>query len=147
MKTIAIVVALTVAAGLAVAAFLRESSPSERALEPLPKPPWPEAAKKVLGVDELVKNVERLSGDLTVEGVVGATSAEKNYLSLIDRAEFEACNSTTCAKLILPVRWTGAMPPVEAWVLVKGRVERTSDGMVFAALELQAASVTAGTAK
>lgn len=147
MKTSAIVVTLAVAVGLAVAAFLRESSPREQALEPPPKAPLPVTAKKVLGVDELVKNVERFSGDLMVEGVVSATSAEKNFLSLIDLAEFVACNSTTCAKLVLPVRWTGAMPPVEARVLVKGSVEKTSDGLVFAALELKTASFAEGATK
>lgn len=150
MKILCVVIVLALAVGLAVAVLLHGPSPSERSLEPPAKAPVPEterAGSETLGVDELMKSAERFSGGVTVEGVVSATSAEKNSLALIDCAEFEACRTTTCAKLVLPVRWTGVMPPVEARVLVKGRVEKTSSGLVFAALELQTASVTGGPAK
>lgn len=150
MKILCVVIVLALAVGLAVAVLLRGPSPSEQPLEPPARAPVSEterAGSETLGVDNLMKNIERLTGGITVEGVVSATSAEKNSLALIDCAEFEACHTTTCAKLVLPVRWSGPMPPVEARVLVKGSVEKTSSGLVFAARELQTASVTGGAAK
>lgn len=58
------------------------------------------------GVDQLMNNVDKYGGPISVEGVVSAVSPGDQMLSLIDTQEFKRCAVVTCAKLTLPVRWT-----------------------------------------
>ena len=87
-----------------------------------------------VGVEALMKNIDQHKGSVRVEGVVSAASAERQLLTLIDTRELDECGVTTCAQLKLPVRWTGAMPPVRAIVRVDGEVQRQPGGkLVFVA--------------
>ena len=98
--------------------------------------PAPSKAQPILGVDELMKRVDQHPGTVVVEGVVSSASAEKELLALIDVKEFKRCKTTTCPKLRLPVRWSGAMPEVEDAVQVEGQVEESDGKLVFLAKSL-----------
>lgn len=84
-----------------------------------------------VGVEAVMKNVEQHKGSVRVEGVVSAASAERQSLTLIDTRELDECGVTTCARLKLPVRWTGPMPPVRAVVRVDGEVRQQPDGRLM----------------
>ena len=97
--------------------------------------PVVEAAKTnaVLGVEKLMKDVDRYRGPVQVEGVVSAVSATNQTLALIDVREFQECGLAKCAELTLPVRWTGAMPTVGQAVRAAGEVQKSNGKLVFAA--------------
>lgn len=89
-----------------------------------------------VGVESLMRRPESFTGELTVEGVAAARMADKSMFTMIDVAEFEECEKTTCARLALPVRWSGPMPAEGEILLVKGSVEKAGGRLVFAAKEL-----------
>lgn len=79
----------------------------------------------------------------TVEGVVSTASSADHLLALIDRKEFQECGTTDCAKLILPVRWSGAMPALQATVRVRGQIEQVGGKMIFVAQAIEPVAVQA----
>jgi hypothetical protein len=92
------------------------------------------SAQAVLGVDQLIQNVNEYHGGIiTVEGVVSAVSDEQQMLGLIDTREFAKCQITSCSRLTLPIRWTGAMPLKEETIQVKGAVQAVGKSFVFVA--------------
>ena len=93
-------------------------------------------AQSSLGVDDLMRNVDRHRGAVTVVGVVSAASADNQAVALIDTEEFRRCKETGCAELVLPVRWAGTMPKVEDLVLVEGEVKDDAGKLVFVASKL-----------
>ncbi len=96
----------------------------------------------VLGVDELMKNVDRYRGTVLLQGVVSAVSPEQQALSLIDTREFQACGVITCAPLTLPVRWTGPMPSPRDLVRLEGEVQQVSGKLIFNARALEKVPAT-----
>ena len=86
-----------------------------------------------IGVDEFMKNVEALRGEVVVEGVVSAVAEKERQVALIDLAEFERCSVVTCAESTLPVRWSGELPTVTERVRVRGKVEEDSGKLIFVA--------------
>ncbi len=94
-----------------------------------------------VGVDQLMKNVDKYRGSISVEGVVSAVSPRDHMLSLIDAQEFKRCRVTTCATLTLPVRWAGTMPSVKDQVRVEGEIKENRGKLVFEAKTLQGAAL------
>lgn len=88
-------------------------------------------------VQELMKNVERYTETVRVEGVVSGVYPGRRMLGLIGVQEYADCNSVSCAKLILPVRWKGEMPEPTDRVLVEGIIRKVNDSKVFAAESLE----------
>jgi hypothetical protein len=87
-----------------------------------------------IGVEALMKNVERHKGPLRVRGIVGETIPDKSLFSLVDlsdREELLRTGRTQC--VTLPVRWTKELPPVHAVVLVDGEVEELDGRLIFSA--------------
>ena len=97
----------------------------------------PSAAPSEIGVDELMKNVDKYSGDVTVLGVVKAVSDQDGRLSLIDYEEYKRCRVVTCSLLTLPVKWDGKMPSITDIVRMSGHVEEEGEKLVFAANSLE----------
>jgi hypothetical protein len=95
------------------------------------------AAVKPLGVDQLMKEPEKHSGALVVEGVVKTASKTDQSLALIDVEEYRKCRMVTCSLLALPVRWAGEMPAVLDVVRVEGEVTTVNGKMLFAARKLE----------
>jgi len=91
--------------------------------------------QEIVGVDKLMKHVDRYRGPVRVEGVVGAVA--KTTLALIDTEEFRKCGVTTCAALHLPVRWTGPMPQLQEVVRVEGEVVESAGKLIFHAQTLE----------
>ena len=91
----------------------------------------------LIGVEALMRNADRYSGVVRVEGAVSATSAAEQTLTLIDRKELEDCGVTSCARLVLPVRWTGPMPAVRDLVEAEGQIAREGGRLIFAARTLK----------
>lgn len=98
----------------------------------------------VLGVEAFMKNVDAHRGPVRVRGVVSAVDAATRTLALIDSAEFEKCQVTSCAELALPVRWTGPMPAVEETVEVEGQAEEDGGKLVFVATKVETVSSPKG---
>jgi hypothetical protein len=117
------------AATVAVAAGNRPSAPTGTVRAA--------SAPAVLGVEALMKQPQRHRGQIRVEGVVSVTSPQQHTLALIDTAEFRRCGTVECAPLSLPVRWTGAMPPVAKAVRVQGEIRKVAGKLIFAARTLQ----------
>ena len=95
------------------------------------------AAPSEIGVDELMKNVDKYSGDVTVLGVVKAMSESDGRLSLIDHEEYKRCRVVTCSLLTLPVKWSGEMPSIMDVVRMSGHVEEEGEKLVFTANSLE----------
>lgn len=94
-------------------------------------------ARAILGVDEFMQHVEQHRGTVRVEGVVSAVAPAQQTLALIDRREFQACAVTTCARLTLPVRWTGPMPALRDLVRLEGKVQHEGGKLIFKARTLE----------
>lgn len=119
----------------------RRSAPGDSAAAPA-------ASQSVLAVNDLMKNVDRHKGELRVRGVVNAVAPENQSLSLIDSREAKECGPASCCpKLVLPVRWTGAMPTVGQSVQVSGSVQESGGKLLFAAGTLEAAAPNPGESK
>ena len=105
-------------------------------------PPAPVKAEELsapsseIGVDELMKNVDKYSGEVTVMGVVKAVSDQDGRLSLIDYEEYKRCRVVTCSLLTLPVKWGGEMPSITDVVRMSGHIEEEGEKLVFAASAL-----------
>ena len=107
-----------------------------RAGEQSSTPPVP--AKAAMGVEALMKNVERHRGHIvSVQGVVSAVSASDHMLGLIDFREFQECGLDGCAELTLPVRWGGAMPAAGQAARIEGEVREAGGKLVFVARALE----------
>jgi len=91
----------------------------------------------VVGVEQLMRDVDQYRGTLQVQGAVSAASAETQTLALIDTKELEQCGVTTCAPLSLPVRWTGTLPAVGQLVCIQGAVSESGGKLVFIAQTLK----------
>lgn len=96
------------------------------------------APAKALGVDQFMTQVSLYPGPVLIEGVVSGVFPKHCMVALIDANEFKACGVTTCAKLTLPVQWTGRMPKIKDTVRVTGQVMRVQQKMVFVAKRLTA---------
>lgn len=103
-------------------------------------PPASSQAPAVLGVEELMQNVEQHRGPIRVEGVVSAVASDHQALTLIDTRELRECGVITCARLKLPVRWGGAMPHVGEIVHVEGKVQEQDGKHLFVARKIEAVS-------
>ena len=91
----------------------------------------------VLGVEEFMKNIDHYRGKVRLEGVVSAISPADQALSLIDIEEFKDCGVTTCAPLILPVKWQSTLPSVKEVVQLEGEVRESGGKLFFEAQRLQ----------
>jgi hypothetical protein len=94
-------------------------------------------SRDALCVDELMQNVDRHPGIVWVDGVVSQISAANQTLAVIDVEEFQQCGTTECARLILPVRWAGAMPVVQDTVRLEGEVQNSGGKLIFVARKLE----------
>lgn len=132
MRTLAFILTLFAAViGIAVG-----NTPSETAESSGPDA-TPSASVQILGVDELMQRDQLPQTPLQVEGIVSATSADEGSLALIDRGEFDQCRVTTCAQLVLPVRWRGAMPSIRDAVRIQGEVQELDGRWIFVATHLE----------
>lgn len=91
----------------------------------------------LLGVADFMRNADRYEGTVRVQGVVSAADAESKMIALIDVSEFQACQATTCAPLILPVRWSKNMPKIAETVVVTGSVQEAHGKRILAASDLE----------
>jgi hypothetical protein len=97
----------------------------------------PAASEAILGVNDLMKNVDRHKREVRVQGVVSAVAAQSQSLALIDSREAKECGvEGGCAELLLPVHWAGAMPKVGQSVQLSGSVQESGGKLLFAAKAL-----------
>jgi hypothetical protein len=98
----------------------------------------------ILGVDQFMRAVGDYQGPVLLEGAVSAVVADEQTLALIDVREFAECGITTCATLLLPVRWTGPMPSVRDIVRLRGEAKDSSGKLVFIASSLERVDLDGG---
>jgi len=102
----------------------------------------------VLGVDQLMKDVERHKGPIRVQGVVTAVVPDKRMIALVDIEQFKKCGLLTCPTyLVLPVRWSGVMPSLKDAVIVEGQVKESGGKLVFESKNLEKLTPQPGGAK
>ncbi len=87
----------------------------------------------VLGVNKFMRDVDSYPGRVQVEGIVKTVSAKSQSLGLGDCEGCGKCEAGSCAELVLPVRWTGAMPSVGQAVRVTGEVQKKKGKLTFVA--------------
>lgn len=97
----------------------------------------PAGGGAVLEVSTLAREADRLKAPVRVEGVVSKVFPKEHRLGLIDAAEFKRCGGVTCADLVLPVQWSGAMPEVKSLVRASGEIRRRGETMEFVATSLE----------
>ena len=102
------------------------------------------SAPAIFGVDELMEIDPIPRTRVVVRGVVSSLDEKQRRLGLIDEAEFQRCRVTTCAALILPVSWTGAMPSVASSVRAHGKIEDVDGKLVFVADHLAVTKAQSG---
>src|SRR5512137_1292408 len=107
--------------------------------EKAPAPAAVSAAKNgpVLEVAALMREVDKHKGPLRVEGVVSKVFPKEQRLGLIDAAEFKKCGVVTCADMVLPVQWNGAMPEVKSLVRLDGEIRDAGGKLEFVARSLE----------
>jgi len=104
-----------------------------------------EEAPAPLDVSALMLNVEQVKGVVFVEGVVAKVYPKEQRFGMIDTEEFKRCGVVTCADMVLPVRWSGAMPEPKNIVRVEGEVQKNAGRLEFVARSVEkAASAEAG---
>ena len=130
-RTLTIVSSLVV---LGLLALVWQLPTNDVALSQAVKPSTQALSQTLLGVDELMQNVDQHTNEpLLVEGVVSTVSAENKTLGLIDTQEYAQCKIVTCSQLTLPVRWTGTMPHALETVRVKGAIQKKGSKFIFVA--------------
>lgn len=92
-------------------------------------------SQRVVGVEDLVRNVDSYTAEVLVEGIVSAVAPEEKRVAVIDVAEYEHCGVTSCAAYTLPVRWAGELPAVAERVRIRGRVATEGGKFLFVAAE------------
>ena len=126
---------LLVAIGVGIATYIGNAA---TAAAPSSRPVGATTTPASIGVEDLMRNLKKHLGVVVVEGVVAAAKASDQKMALIDTKEFRECNDTTCAELVLPVRWSGAMPSVKQTVRATGEVKKQDDGkLAFVASDVQ----------
>ena len=129
MRTLTSVAAVIVAVVLAHASIAGQGGPVQASAP----------SRAIVNVDDLMMDIERYRGRVvTVRGVVSAVAPDTRILSVIDVREFAECRVTTCARLTLPVRWSGTMPAVGDYARVSGEVQVEQDGkLAFVATSVE----------
>ena len=131
MKRRIVLSVIVVLALAGIGALWRLRSEPARPATPVSEPGAP------LMVDDLRKQPGRLGSELNVLGVVGGSSEGESIFGLIDRREVESCGTVECPEFLLPVLWKGKMPEVRQVVVVQGRLQKTSKGLVLEAVEVR----------
>lgn len=94
------------------------------------------SSTSALGVDDFIRAGAKVDQSVFVEGVVARVEAPQHRMALIDDAEFEECEVTTCATIYLPIRWTGDMPAPKELISVKGQVATEGGKLIVIAKEI-----------
>lgn len=108
-------------------------------VEKAPAPAAAGVAKNgpVLDVAALMRDGDKHKGPLRVQGVVSRVFAKEQKLGLIDAAEFKRCGGVTCADMVLPVQWNGAMPEAKSLIRLEGEIRMTGEKLEFVARSLE----------
>lgn len=91
----------------------------------------------VLGVDQLMQDVDRYKSPICVQGVVTAIVLDKRKIALVDIEQFKKCGILNCPTyLVLSVLWSVAMPPLKDAVTVEGQIKESRGKLVFEATKI-----------
>jgi len=91
----------------------------------------------VFGVRQYMQSQELPAGPVTIEGVVTKVFSEEHLLALTDANDCKKkCNSSSCKRLSLPVRWTGSAPKENDLVRVIGETKEEDGNRFFVATSL-----------
>jgi hypothetical protein len=101
-----------------------------------------------LGVDQLIKEVDRHKGLVRVEGIVTAVVPDKQMIALVDIEQFKKCGLLSCPTyLVLPILWSGAMPSLKDAVIIEGQVKESGGKLVFEGKQIEKLTPQSGGAK
>lgn len=86
-----------------------------------------------VSVRALMESPEAYTGQIQIAGVVSQVVPESKMFGLIDLEEFKTCQKVTCASLVLPIEWDGAMPEVGQQLTAVGEIQKEDKRYLFKA--------------
>jgi len=86
-----------------------------------------------VGVRALMESPEAYAGPIQIAGVVSQVVPGSKMFGLIDLEEFKTCQKVTCASLVLPIEWDGAMPEVGQQLTAVGEIQKEDMRYLFKA--------------
>lgn len=90
-----------------------------------------------LNVNDVSADPAAYSGTVTVTGITkGFSQTDTSVFGMMDLKE-KQCNSPTCSMPMLPVKFAGQLPALNAEVLATGRFVKTQGGYLLDASDLK----------
>lgn len=100
-----------------------------------------EPAVTALSVNDVSADPAAYSGIITVTGITkGFSQTDASVFGIMDLKE-KQCNSPTCSMPMLPVKFVGQLPALNAEVLATGRFVKTQDGYLLDASDLKVVNI------
>lgn len=98
-------------------------------------------AKTALQVNDVAADPAAYSGTVTVSGITkGFSRADATVFGIMDLKE-KQCNSPNCSMPMLPVKFAGQLPVLNAEVLATGRFVKGEGGYLFDASDVKVVRV------
>ena len=96
-----------------------------------------DTSSKIVQVDDLARNPGEFKGEIVLRAVVVGVRKSKGVFGVIDSREFESCGTLSCAKSILPVKFSGRLPEPKAVVVITGQMVRGEKGLIIQAKRVE----------
>ena len=96
-----------------------------------------DTSSKIVQVDDLARNPGEFKGEIVLRAVVVGVRKSKGVFGVIDSREFESCGTLSCAKSILPVKFSGRLPEPKAVVVITGQMVRGEKGLIIEAKRVE----------
>jgi hypothetical protein len=98
-------------------------------------------AKTALQVNDVAADPAAYSGTITVTGITkGFSRADATVFGIMDLKEMQ-CNSPNCSMPMLPVKFAGQLPVINAEVLATGQFVKGEGGYLFDARDVKVVRV------
>lgn len=98
-------------------------------------------AATALNVNDIAADPAAYSGTITVAGITkGFSRADATVFGIMDLKE-KQCNSPNCSMPMLPVKFAGQLPVLNAEVLATGRFVKGEGGYLFDASDVKVVRV------
>jgi hypothetical protein len=100
-----------------------------------------EPAVTALNVNDVAADPAAYSGTITVAGITkGFSQADATVFGIMDLKE-KQCNSPNCSMPMLPVKFAGQLPTLNAEVLATGQFAKVQGGYLFNASDVKVVRV------
>lgn len=98
-------------------------------------------AATALNVNDVAADPAAYSGTITVAGITkGFSRADATVFGIMDLKE-KQCNSPNCSMPMLPIKFAGQLPVINAEVLATGQFVKVEGGYLFDASDVKVVRV------